>query len=117
MHPQRAREIQPEWLDPNDPWATTIIEMLDWLRPYDAAKSLSALLEEVRDNALQERVEELATDMLKLDDNWDWSAELEATLQQLPEDWRRRRRAVLSARPLASLNGDERAELVNLSGL
>jgi len=117
MHPQRAREIQPEWLDSNDPWAATIIEMLDWLRPYDAAKSLSALLEEVRDSALQERVEELATDMLKLDDNWDWSAELEATLQQLPEDWRRRRRAVLSARPLASLNGDERAELVNLSGL
>ena len=117
IHPQRAREIQPGWLDPNDPWAATVTEMLDWLRPYDAAKSLSALLEEVRDSALQERVEELAADMLKLDDNWDWSAELDATLQQLPEDWRRRRREILSARPLSSLNDDERAELVNLSGL
>ncbi len=117
IHPHRASEIQPEWLDPNDPWAATITEMLDWLRPYDAAKSLSALLEEVRNSALQDRVEELATDMLKLDDNWDWSAELDATLQQLPEDWRRRRRAVLSARPLGSLNDAERAELVNLSGL
>jgi len=116
MHPQRAREIQPEWLDPGDPWAATVNEMVDWLRPYNADKSLSALLEEVKDNALQERVEELAAEMLKLDDHWDWNAELDATLEQLPGEWRRRRRTLLSARPLDSLSESERAELIRLSG-
>ncbi|MEQ1590878.1 MAG: DNA primase [Thiobacillaceae bacterium] len=116
IHPQRAREIQPEWLDPNDPWAATIGDMLDWLRPYDAAKTLSALIEDARDSALQARVEELAADMLKLDEHWDWGAELDATIKQLHEDWRQRRKQALGARPLASLNADERAELVSLSG-
>ena len=111
LYPQRAREIHIEWLDPNDPWTSTLTEMLDWLRPLNSAKPLSALTEEVRDSALQTRVEELAADTLKFDDNWDWNAELDATIQQLIEDWKRRRIQVLSTRPLDSLNESERAEL------
>jgi len=115
MHPQRAKEIQPEWLDSDDPWSSTITDMLNWLRPYDSAKLLSALIEEVRDSPLQARVEALAADTLKLDENWDWGAELDATIQQLEEDWKRRRIRLLSARPLNSLNESERAELTSLS--
>jgi len=115
MHPQRAKEIQLEWLDPADPWATTIIDMLDWLRPYDTGKSLPALLEDARGSAFEPLVEELAADTLKLDDNWDWNAELEGAAKQLREDWRRRRMQQLGARPLGALTPDERAELAELA--
>ncbi len=114
IHPERAQHIKPEWLDPNDPWTSTVTEMLDWLRPYHAPKPLSALTEEVRDSALQVTVEELAADTLKLDDNWDWGAELDATIQQLQDDWKRLGIQVLSARSLESLNDSERAELTRL---
>jgi len=117
MHPQRAKEIEPDWLDPDDPWTPTVIDMLTWLRPYHEAKMLSALIEEVRDTPLQTQVEALAADTLRLDENWDWNAELDATILQLQEDWKRRRIKLLSARPLHSLDEAERAELVSLSGL
>ena len=114
IQPQRARDIQPEWLDMNDPWAGTITDMLDWLQPYDAAKSLSALIQDVQEHPLRERVEELAADTLQLDDNWDWGAELDATINQLQDDWKKRRIQVLSARALDSLSEHERAELTSL---
>jgi len=117
MHPQRAQEIQPDWLDPDDPWTPIVVEMLTWLRPYSEPRLLSALIEEVRDTPLQTQVEALAADTLKLDENWDWNAELDATILQLQEDWKRRRIKLLSARPLHSLDEAERAELVSLSGL
>ena len=114
IHPERAQAIHLEWLDPDDPWTPTLTEMLDWLRAYTAPKALSALIEEVRDSALQQTVEELAADTLKLDDNWDWGAELDATIRQLQDDWKRREIQVLSARPLESLTDNERAELTRL---
>lgn len=115
MHPQRAQEIQPDWLDPDDPWTPAVVDMLAWLRPYRESRLLSALIEEVRDTPLQIQVEALAADTLKLDENWDWNAELDATIQQLQDDWKRRRIKLLSARPLHSLDEAERAELVSLS--
>jgi len=117
MHPQRAKEVDPDWLDPDDPWTPTVMDMLNWLRAYSKPRLLSALIEEVRDTPLQTPVESLAADTLKLDENWDWNAELDATIQQLQEDWKRRRIKLLSARPLHSLDEAERAELVSLSGL
>ena len=114
IHPQRARDIKSEWLDIHDPWAATITDMLDWLRPYDSAKSLSALIQDVREHPLRERVEELAADTLQLDDDWDWGAELDATINQLQDDWKKRRIQVLSARSLDSLSEHERAELTSL---
>ncbi len=115
MQPQRAKEIQTQWLDPADPWAKTIIDMLDWLRPYDAGKSLPALMEDARGSAFEPLLEELAADTLKLDDNWDWNAELEGAARQLREDWRRRRMQQLGARPLGALTAGERAELAELA--
>ena len=117
LHPQRAREIQPEWLDPNDPWTGTIRDMLDWLRPYESAKPLPTLLEDIRDSVLEPVIAELFADVLGLDNDWDMTTELDATIQQVYADWRRRRKEALSARPLDSLNGEERAELIGLSSL
>jgi DNA primase len=114
MHPERARDIDPDWLDPNDAWTATIRDMLDWLGPIGQARALSALIEDARGSALETLVEELAADTLKLDENWDWRAELDAILAQLPVDFQQRRKKLLSERPLASLSADERAELVNL---
>jgi DNA primase len=89
--------------------------MLDWLRPYDAGKSLPALLEDARGSAFEPLVDELAADTLKLDDNWDWNAELEGAAKQLRDDWRRRRMQQLGARPLDALTADERSELAELA--
>lgn len=114
MYPERARTIQPEWLDPDDPWTRTVTEMLNWLRPYDAPRPLFALLEEVRDSALQSTVEDLATDTLDIDENWDLLTEFEATIKQLKDNWELRRREILTARPLGSLDHNERAELTKL---
>jgi DNA primase len=114
MHPERAREIDPDWLDPNDTWTATLRDMIEWLRTNEHARPLSALIEDARGSALEALVEELAADTLKLDENWDWNAELDATLAQLPTDFQQRRKKTLSERPLASLNAEERAELVRL---
>ena len=117
LYPQRAREIHSDWLDPNDPWASAIRDLLDWLSPYPSAKPLPALLEDIRDTPLEPLVAEIAADMLELDSDWDTGSELDATIKQIYADWQRRRKILLSARPLDSLNADERAELTSLSSL
>ncbi len=114
MNPQRAVEVEGRWIDGNDPLGQALHGLLAWLADIGPA-SLPALTEAARDSALAGLIDELAAELLDKDADWDWNAELDGAVRQLRDDWRRRRAGELAARPLASLNADERAELAELA--
>ncbi len=89
-------------------------DLTTWLGSLGAI-SLPALTEAARGSTLESLIDELATDLLDKDADWDWNAEFDGAVKQLRDDWRRRRLHDLAARPLASLNADERAELADLA--
>jgi DNA primase len=114
MNPQRAAEVDPCWLDVNDPLSERTLELLNWLRDIEQL-SLPALAEAARGSALETLVDELMTDLLDKDDSWDWNAEFDGAVKQLRDDWQRRRWQQLAARPLSSLSAGERQELTELA--
>ncbi len=114
MNPQRVAEVDPSWLDANDPLSGRMGELLDWLHRVEQL-SLPALAEAARGSAMEALVDELMTDLLDKDDSWDWNAEFDGALKQLRDDWQRRRWQELAARPLSSLSAGERQELTELA--
>ncbi|MCU0811092.1 MAG: DNA primase [Thiobacillaceae bacterium] len=114
MNPQRAAEIEPAWLDPADPMGEHMVELLVWLKPQQI-RGIPSLAEAARGSALEPLIEELMAELLDKDQTWDWNAEFDGVVRQLRDDWRRRRLHELAARPLASLNADERHELAQLA--
>jgi DNA primase len=114
MNPQRAVEIEPAWLDPADPMGEHMVELLVWLKPQQI-RGIPSLAEAARGSALEPLIEELMAELLDKDQTWDWNAEFDGVVRQLRDDWRRRRLQELAARPLASLNADERHELAQLA--
>jgi DNA primase len=114
MNPQRVAEVDPCWLDANDPLSSRMGELLGWLRDVERL-SLPAIAEAARGSTLEPLVDELMTDLLDKDDSWDWNAEFDGAVKQLRDDWQRRRWQELAARPLNSLSASERQELVELA--
>ncbi|MFZ0106374.1 MAG: DNA primase [Thiobacillus sp.] len=114
MNPQRAAEIEAAWLDPADPMAEHMNELLAWLKPLQI-RGIPSLSEAARGSALESLIDELMAELLDKDHTWDWNAEFDGVVRQLRDDWRRRRLQELAARPLASLNADERHELAQLA--
>jgi DNA primase len=114
MNPQRVAEVEPRWLDANDPLSSRMGELMAWLREVDRL-SLPALAEAARGTPVEPLVDELMTDLLDKDDSWDWNAEFDGALKQLRDDWQRRRWQELAARPLDSLSSGERQELTELA--
>ncbi len=114
MNPVRAAEVDSRWFDANDPLSERLGELMLWLQGVGEL-SLPALAEAVRGSSLEALVDELMTDLLDKDDSWDWNAEFDGAVKQLRDDWHRRRLQELAARPLATLNADERAELTELA--
>jgi DNA primase len=114
MNPHRVAEVEPHWLDANDPLSGRITELMTWLREVGRL-SLPALAEAARGSPMETLVDELMTDLLDKDDSWDWNAEFDGALKQLRDDWQRRRRQELAARPLSSLSAGERLELTELA--
>jgi len=114
MNPQRVAEVEPCWLDANDPLSARMSELMAWLRDVEQL-SLPALAEAARGSPLEPLVDELMTDLLDKDDSWDWNAEFDGAVKQLRDDWQRRRWQELAARPLSSLSASERQELTELA--
>jgi DNA primase len=114
MNPQRAAEVDPCWLDPNDQLGSRMGELMAWLHEVGHL-SLPAIAEAARGSPLEPLVDELMTDLLDKDDSWDWNAEFDGAVKQLREDWRRRRQQELARRPLDSLSASERQELTGLA--
>ena len=114
MNPQRAAEIDPCWLDANDPLSSPTGELIAWLREVGPLKP-QTLSETAKGSALEPLVTELMTDLLDKDETWDWNAEFDGAVKQLRDDWRRRRQQELATRPLASLSASERQELTELA--
>ena len=114
MNPQRVAEVDPCWLDVNDPLSERMTELMNWLRDVEKL-SLPALAETARGSTLETLVDELMTDLLDKDDSWDWNAEFDGAVKQLRDDWLRRRWQELAARPLVSLSASERQELTELA--
>ncbi|MHB1062122.1 MAG: DNA primase [Thiobacillus sp.] len=114
MNPQRAAEVDPCWLDPNDPLSSRMGELMAWLCDVGPLKP-QTLIETAKGSALEPLVDELMTDLLDKDDSWDWNAEFDGAVKQLRDDWQRRRWQELAARPLNSLSASERQELTELA--
>ena len=114
MNPQRVAEVEPRWLDANDPLFGRMSELMNWLGEVESC-GLPALAEAARGSPMEALVDELITDLLDKDDNWDWNAEFDGALKQLRDAWQRRRLQDLAARPLGSLSADERQELTELA--
>ena len=114
MNPHRVAEVEPRWLDVNDPLSGRITELMTWLHEVGRLR-LPALAEAARGSTMETLVDELMIDLLDKDDSWDWNAEFDGALRQLRDDWQRRRRQELAARPLSSLSAGERLELTELA--
>jgi DNA primase len=114
MNPQRAAEVDPCWLDANDPLSSRMSELMAWLCDVGPLKP-QTLIETAKGSALEPLVDELMTDLLDKDDSWDWNAEFDGAVKQLRDDWQRRRWQELAARPLNSLSASERQELTELA--
>ncbi|KAB2325574.1 DNA primase [Betaproteobacteria bacterium SCN1] len=114
MNPQRAVELERRWIDENDPLSQPLYALLDWLVGAGPA-SLPALTEAARGTAVASLIDELAAELLDKAADWDWNAEFDGMVRHLRDDWRRRRAVELAARPLSSLNADERTELAELA--
>ncbi|MBW8363800.1 MAG: DNA primase [Rhizobium sp.] len=114
MNPQRVAEVEPCWLDVNDPLSGPVGELMAWLREVGPLKP-QTLSETAKGSVLEPLIEELMTDLLDKDDTWDWNAEFDGAVKQLRDDWRRRRQQELAMRPLGSLSASERRELTELA--
>ncbi len=114
MNPLRVAEVDLRWLDANDPLSPHMNTLMNWLRDVESL-SLPALAEAARGSEIEALIDELMTDLLDKDDSWDWNAEFEGAVQQLRNDWQRRRWQELAARPLGSLSAGERQELTELA--
>jgi len=114
MNPQRVAEVEPCWLDVNDPLSGPAGELMAWLREVGPLKP-QTLSETAKGSVLEPLIEELMTDLLDKDDTWDWNAEFDGAVKQLRDDWRRRRQQELAMRPLGSLSASERRELTELA--
>jgi DNA primase len=114
MNPQRVTDVDPCWLDANDPLSSRMDELMAWLREVGPLKP-QTLSEAAKGSVLQPLVDELMTDLLDKDDDWDWNAEFDGAIRQLRDDWQRRRVQELATRPLASLSPSERQELSELA--
>ncbi len=114
MNPQRVAEVEPCWLDSNDPLSGSTGELMAWLREVGPLKP-QTLSETAKGSVLEPLIDELMTDLLDKDDTWDWNAEFEGAVKQLRDDWRRRRQQELATRPLGSLSASERQELTELA--
>ena len=114
MNPQRAAEVDPCWLDANDPLSSRMGELMAWLCDVGPLKP-QTLIETAKGSVLEPLVDELMTDLLDKDDSWDWNAEFDGAVKQLRDDWQRRRWQELAARPLNSLSASERQELTELA--
>jgi DNA primase len=114
MNPQRVSEVEPNWLDTSDPLGKRMGELMAWLRDIGRL-GLPALAESARGSKLEPLIDELMTDLLDKDENWDWNAEFDGAVKQMRDDWRRRRQQELAKRPLDSLNSSERKELTELA--
>jgi len=114
MNPQRAAEVDPCWLDANDPLSSRMGELMAWLCDVGPLKP-QTLIETAKGSALEPLVDELMTDLLDKDDSWDWNAEFDGAVKQLRDDWQRRRWQELATRPLSSLSASERQELTELA--
>lgn len=114
MNPARACEIDPRWLDTQDPLSGPAGELTAWLQRIGPL-GLPALAEAARGSTLEVLIDDLMTELLDKDESWDWNAEFDGAVKQLRDDWRRRRLQELAARPLASLGPDERQELSELA--
>ncbi|WP_296895346.1 DNA primase [Thiobacillus sp.] len=114
MNPQRVAEVEPCWLDVNDPLSGPAGELMAWLREVGPLKP-QTLSETAKGSVLEPLIEELMTDLLDKDDTWDWNAEFDGAVKQLRDDWRRRRQQELAMRPLGSLSTSERRELTELA--
>jgi len=114
MNPQRVAEVEPCWLDVNDPLSGPAGELMAWLREVGPLKP-QTLSETAKDSELKPLIDELMTDLLDKDDTWDWNAEFDGAVKQLRDDWRRRRQQELAMRPLGSLSASERQELTELA--
>jgi len=114
MNPQRVAEVDPCWLDGNDPLSRHMGDLMAWLREVGPLKP-QTLCETAKGSPLEPLVDELMTDLLDKDDSWDWNAEFDGAVKQLRDDWQRRRWQELAARPLSSLSISERQELIELA--
>ncbi|NDP48797.1 MAG: DNA primase [Sulfuriferula multivorans] len=111
MLPQRAAEIEDQWLEVDDPLGAPVRSLVDWLSKLDAPVSPAALKEAARGSELEPLIDELMTGLLDKSDDWDWNAHFELAVEQLREKWRLRRKQELSSRSLSSLSESERNEL------
>ena len=114
MNPQRVVELERRWINENDPLSQPLYALLDWLVGAGPV-SLPALTEAARGTAVASLIDELAAELLDKTADWDWNAEFDGMVRHLRDDWRRRRAVELAARPLSSLNADERTELAELA--
>jgi DNA primase len=114
MNPQRVAEVDPCWLDANDPLSSRMGDLMAWLREVGPLnpQTLSVI---AQGTDLAPLVDELMTDLLDKDESWDWNAEFGGAVKQMRDDWQRRRWQELAARPLSSLTVSERQELIELA--
>ncbi|MGV8992112.1 MAG: DNA primase [Thiobacillus sp.] len=115
MLPQRAAEIEDQWLEVDDPLGAPVRSLVDWLSKLDAPASPAALKEAARGSELEPLIDELMTGLLDKSDDWDWNAHFELAVEQVREKWLLRRKQELSSRSLSSLSESERNELTKLA--
>ncbi|MBN8762578.1 MAG: DNA primase [Thiobacillus sp. 63-78] len=113
MNPLRAGEVEPQWLDTEDPLGHRVSELIVWLREVGALNP-QTLTQAAQGGPLESLVNELMADFLDKDENWDWNTEFDDAVMKIRDNWRRRREESLRNRPLNSLSDMERNELIQL---
>jgi len=113
MNPQRAVEVEPQWLDTADPLGSRVSELIVWLRNIGPLNP-QTLIQTAQGSPLEPLVNELMADFLDKDESWDWNTEFNDAVIKIRGNWRRRREESLRSRPLSSLSDSERSELIQL---
>ncbi|MHB1093633.1 DNA primase [Thiobacillus sp.] len=113
MNPQRANEVEPQWLDTEDALGSRVSELIVWLREVGSLHP-QTLTQTAQGSPLESLVNELMADFLDKDENWDWNTEFDDAVIKIRGNWRRRREESLRRRPLNSLSATERSELIQL---
>jgi DNA primase len=113
MNPHRAVEVEPQWLDADDPLGERVSELIVWLCDVGPLNP-QTLTQTAQGTPLEPLVNELMADFLDKDESWDWNAEFDDAVIKIRDNWRRRREESLRSRPLSSLSDAERSELVRL---
>jgi DNA primase len=113
MNPRRAVEVEPEWLDTDDPLGGRVSELIAWLREVGPLNP-QTLTQTAQGTPLESLVNELNIDFLDKDESWDWNTEFDDAVIKIRGSWRRRREESLRSRPLSSLSDSERSELIGL---